>query len=168
MKMEAVVCSEVLLNFNQATQHYISGVRNLRARWAISVLVMSYIVRFMSVANQTLLGVQDTMCHAFCDFLFYSLSHCAHPPHYYIVMTAVLLTKCYSSHQIKEGEMGGACGTYMGGREMHSGFWWRSLKERNNLEELGVGGMIMLKWMLKRRSWVEFTWLRIGSSGGLL
>jgi hypothetical protein len=51
---------------------------------------------------------------------------------------------------------------------MYTGFWWRSLKERNKLEELGVVGMIMLKWILKSRSWVEFTWLRIGSSGGLL
>ena len=31
MKMEAVVYSGVLVNFDQATRHYISGVRNLRA-----------------------------------------------------------------------------------------------------------------------------------------
>jgi len=72
MKMEGAVYSEVLVNFDQATRRYISGVRNLRARWAISVLVMSYIVRCMSVANQGLLCVQDTMCHSFCDFLFCS------------------------------------------------------------------------------------------------
>jgi hypothetical protein len=28
---------------------------------------------------------------------------------------------------------------------MHSGFWWGSLKERDNLQDLGIGERIILK-----------------------
>ena len=33
---------------------------------------------------------------------------------------------------------------------MHSGFWWDNLKERDHIEDLGVGGRVVLKWILKR------------------
>jgi hypothetical protein len=29
--------------------------------------------------------------------------------------------------------------------EMHTGFWWGNLRERDNLEELGIDGRIILK-----------------------
>jgi len=29
------------------------------------------------------------------------------------------------------------------------GFWWRNLKERDHLDEPGVDGRIILKWILK-------------------
>jgi len=38
-------------------------------------------------------------------------------------------------------------------------------------EELGVGGRIMLEWILGKLSgkvWTEFIWLIIGTSGGML
>jgi hypothetical protein len=40
--------------------------------------------------------------------------------------------------------MGGICGTYGDRTEIHTGFWWTNLKERNNLEDLGVNGWIIL------------------------
>jgi hypothetical protein len=30
-------------------------------------------------------------------------------------------------------------------------FWWSNLKERDYLEDLGIGGMIILKWILQNR-----------------
>jgi hypothetical protein len=35
---------------------------------------------------------------------------------------------------------------HIGGRgEVHTGFWWRNLREIDHLEELGVDGRIRLK-----------------------
>jgi hypothetical protein len=48
---------------------------------------------------------------------------------------------------MKKNEMGGACGTY--GRE-RTGFWWGNLNERDHLEELGVDGRIILKFVCKK------------------
>ena len=42
-----------------------------------------------------------------------------------------------------------------------------NLKERENLEDLGVDGRI--KWVFKkwgREAWTELIWLRIGTCGG--
>ena len=33
---------------------------------------------------------------------------------------------------------------------MHTGFWWRNLKERTHLEDLGVDGKIILKWVFEK------------------
>jgi hypothetical protein len=32
----------------------------------------------------------------------------------------------------------------MGRREMHLGFWWEAQKEKDHLEDLDIGGMIVL------------------------
>jgi hypothetical protein len=59
--------------------------------------------------------------------------------------------------------MGGACGTYEG-EEMHTGFRWGNLKEAYLLEDLGVNGRILLKWILMDGSaWTGFIWLRTGT-----
>ena len=34
--------------------------------------------------------------------------------------------------------------------EVYTGFWWRDMRERDDLEDLGVGGRIILKWILNR------------------
>jgi hypothetical protein len=54
---------------------------------------------------------------------------------------------------------------------VHTGFWWGNLKGRNHLENLGVDGRIILKWVLKKwggKVWSRLIWLRIGTGGGLL
>ena len=38
----------------------------------------------------------------------------------------------------------------MGTGEVHTGFWWGGLMERDHLEDPGVGGMIILKWIFKQ------------------
>jgi hypothetical protein len=47
--------------------------------------------------------------------------------------------------------------------EMRRGFWWGDLEERNHLENLGIDGRIILKWIFKRgvrRAWTGLVWLR--------
>jgi hypothetical protein len=44
-------------------------------------------------------------------------------------------------------------------REMHKGFGWGNLKERDNTEGLGVNERVILKWIVKNYDgtvWVEF------------
>ena len=33
--------------------------------------------------------------------------------------------------------------------EVHTEFWWGEIVERNDLEDLGVNGRIILKWIFK-------------------
>jgi hypothetical protein len=38
----------------------------------------------------------------------------------------------------------------MGRREVYSGFWWGKLRERDHLEDLGVDGRIILRWIFRK------------------
>jgi hypothetical protein len=38
----------------------------------------------------------------------------------------------------------------MGRVEVYTGFWWGDLMEREHVEDLGVVGMIILKWIFKK------------------
>jgi hypothetical protein len=49
--------------------------------------------------------------------------------------------------------------------------WWESPKERDHLEDQGVGWRMGSEWILGRLAWgvwIGFDWLRIGTSGRLL
>jgi hypothetical protein len=39
---------------------------------------------------------------------------------------------------------------YGGTGEVHTGFWWGDLREGDLLEDLGVDGRIILKWIFKK------------------
>jgi hypothetical protein len=53
--------------------------------------------------------------------------------------------------------------------ETCTGFWWESPKEKDHLKDQGVDGIEMdLKEIGWRGVWSGFTWLRIGTVGGLL
>ena len=35
--------------------------------------------------------------------------------------------------------------------EAYTGFWWGNLRERNHLEDAGVDGRIILRWIFRKR-----------------
>jgi hypothetical protein len=74
--------------------------------------------------------------------------------------------------QIKSSRMTWAGNvTRMQRRENCTQVWWESSKETNHSENRGVDGRMGSKWILEKlvgRVWSGFTWLRIGTGGGLL
>jgi hypothetical protein len=58
--------------------------------------------------------------------------------------------KYYSCDQIENNEISGACNKYWGRGEMCTRFWWGNLRERDHFEDRGVGGRIILKWILRK------------------
>jgi hypothetical protein len=58
----------------------------------------------------------------------------------------------------------------MGERRGAHRVWWGNLTKRDHLEDLGIGGRIILKWIFKkwdRGAWTGLVCLRIGTGGGL-
>jgi hypothetical protein len=50
-------------------------------------------------------------------------------------------------------------------------FWWGNLRERDHLEDSGVDGRIMLRWIFRNWDvgiWTGSSWLWIGTIGGHL
>jgi len=52
----------------------------------------------------------------------------------------------------------------IGRRELHTGFWWGNLRERDHWEDVGVDGRIILKFLFKKWDgglWIILFWSRI-------
>ena len=45
--------------------------------------------------------------------------------------------------------MGGACSAY-GERRGYTEFWWGNVRERDHLEDPGVDGRIILRWIFRK------------------
>jgi hypothetical protein len=46
--------------------------------------------------------------------------------------------------------MGGACSTYLGRGDVYTGFWCGNLRERDDLQDPGVNGKIILGWIFRK------------------
>jgi len=54
--------------------------------------------------------------------------------------------------------------------EVYTGFCWENLIERNHLEDPGLGGMIILRWIFRKwdvRAWTGSIWFRKGTGNEL-
>jgi hypothetical protein len=59
----------------------------------------------------------------------------------------------------------------MGRGEVHIGCWWENLSERGHLEDPGVDGRIILKYIEKKwfgGAWTGFIWFSTGTDGRLV
>ena len=63
------------------------------------------------------------------------------------------------------------CSTYGGRGEAYTGFWWGNVREKDHLEDPGLDGRIILRWIFRKWDvglWTGSSWLRIGTGGGHL
>ena len=55
--------------------------------------------------------------------------------------------------------------------EENTGLWWGYLRESDHLEDTGVDGRVILRWIFRKWDvgvWTGLSWLRIRTGGGHL
>jgi len=55
-----------------------------------------------------------------------------------------------------------------GREEVYKEVWWGNLRERDHLEDPGIDGRIILRWIFRKwdeRAWTGSIWIRIGTGG---
>jgi hypothetical protein len=82
----------------------------------------------------------------------------------YIMRSLIICTphQIFSDENSEKNSMCGACSAYVGEERGFTGFWWGNLMERGHLEDPGVDGMIILRWIL--RMW-DGTWTGLSGLG---
>jgi hypothetical protein len=83
----------------------------------------------------------------------------------------VHFNKYYYGYQIMEDEMGGHVARMGELIERHTKLWSENLKGRDQCEDLGIDGRIILESIFRklgRKAWTGCIWLRKRANGGLL
>jgi hypothetical protein len=57
--------------------------------------------------------------------------------------------------------MGGACSTYGGIGEVYTAFWWENLRETDHVEDPGVDGSIILRWVFRKWDFRGRDWIKL-------
>ena len=55
--------------------------------------------------------------------------------------------------------------------EVHAGFWWDNLRERDHFKDLDVDGRLIFKWIFRKwdgEVWTGFLWVKVMTGGGRL
>ena len=68
--------------------------------------------------------------------------------------------------QVEKNEMGGACSVFVGEERPIQSFGGGDLRERDHLEDPGVDGRTILRWIFRKwdvGAWTSLMWLRIGT-----
>jgi hypothetical protein len=87
------------------------------------------------------------------------------------VPTFQLLTQYFSGDKIEKKEVGRACSAYGGEDRRIQGFDGGNLRLRDHMEDPGLDGRIILRWIFRKWDvgiWTGLIWLRIGTGGGHL
>jgi hypothetical protein len=63
--------------------------------------------------------------------------------------------------QIKTNVMDGAVHHKLETGDMNTWFWWGDLRERNHLENLGIGARIKSKWIFQEVGWGGMDWINL-------
>jgi len=55
----------------------------------------------------------------------------------------------------------------MGIREAYAGFWWGNLMEGDHLEDSGVEGSIILRWIFRRWDVGAWNWIQLAQDSDI-